>query len=79
MRDWGAAALVFACAAWGGSACAWAKPVSCGVVLMHGKWAMPQSPYLKPVVQKLQPICQVKTLEMPWSRRRLYDKLCTGH
>lgn len=53
---------------------AWADPVSCGVVLMHGKWGTPQSPYLKPVVQKLEPACQVKLLEMPWSRGRLYDK-----
>lgn len=55
-------------------ASAWAEPVSCGVVLMHGKWGTSQSPYLKPVVQKLTPICQVKSLEMPWSRARLYDK-----
>jgi pimeloyl-ACP methyl ester carboxylesterase len=48
--------------------------LSCGVVLMHGKWGMPQSPYLKPVVHKLEPACQVKLLEMPWSRQRLYDK-----
>jgi dienelactone hydrolase len=73
MRTW-AAALVFASAGLGGSASVWAEPLSCGVVLMHGKWGMPQSPYLKPVVQKLQPICQVKSLEMPWSRWRLYDK-----
>ena len=53
---------------------AWAEPVSCGVVLMHGKWGMPQSPNLKLVVQKLEPACQVKLLEMPWSRLRLYDK-----
>ena len=53
---------------------AMAEPLSCGVVLMHGKWGMPQSPYLKPVVQKLEPACQVKLLEMPWSRQRLYDK-----
>ena len=52
----------------------WAEPLSCGVVLLHGKWGMPQSPYLKPVVQKLEPICQIKLLEMPWSRLRLYDK-----
>jgi dienelactone hydrolase len=51
-----------------------AEPLSCGVVLMHGKWGMPQSPYLKPVVQKLESACQVKLLEMPWSRQRLYDK-----
>ena len=46
----------------------------CAVILMHGKWGMPQSPYLKPVVQKLEPACPVKLLEMPWSRMRLYDK-----
>ena len=51
-----------------------AESLSCGVVLMHGKWGMPQSPYLKPVVQKLESVCQVKLLEMPWSRFRLYDK-----
>ena len=55
-------------------ASALAEPLSCGVVLMHGKWGMPQSPYLKPVVQKLEPTCQVKMLEMPWSRLRLYNK-----
>jgi dienelactone hydrolase len=41
---------------------------------MHGKWGMPQSPYLKPVVDKLSPDCRVVLLEMPWSRKRLYDK-----
>lgn len=51
-----------------------AQPVSCGVVLMHGKWGMPQSPYLKPVVQKLEPHCTVKLIEMPWSRNRMYDR-----
>ncbi len=51
-----------------------AQPLSCAVVLLHGKWGMPQSPYLKPVVQKLAPHCQVRLLEMPWSRNRLYDR-----
>ncbi len=51
-----------------------AQPLTCGVVLLHGKWGTPQSPYLKPVVQKLEPHCQVKLLEMPWSRHRLYDR-----
>ncbi len=67
-------ALSLACAGLLACASAVAEPVSCGVVLMHGKWGMPQSPYLKPVVQKLEPICQIKLLEMPWSRWRLYDK-----
>lgn len=61
---------LWACA----GAMAWAEPVSCAVVLMHGKWGTAQTPYLKPVVQKLEPMCQVKSLEMPWSRGRLYDK-----
>jgi dienelactone hydrolase len=51
-----------------------AQPLPCAVVLMHGKWGMPQSPYLKPVVQKLEPHCHVRLLEMPWSRNRLYDR-----
>lgn len=51
-----------------------AQPLSCGVVLLHGKWGMPQSPYLQPVVHKLAPYCQVKLLEMPWSRNRLYER-----
>lgn len=51
-----------------------AEPLSCGVVLMHGKWGGAQTPYLQPVVQKLEPLCRVKSIEMPWSRGRLYDK-----
>ena len=51
-----------------------AQPTTCGVVLLHGKWGMPQSPYLKPVVQKIEPYCKVTLLEMPWSRVRLYDR-----
>jgi len=51
-----------------------AQPVPCGVVMLHGKWGMPQSPYLKPVVQKIEPHCKVTLLEMPWSRLRLYDR-----
>ena len=66
--------LFLACVGALASAAATAQPLSCGVVLMHGKWGMPQSPYLKPVVQKLTPHCQVKLLEMPWSRNRLYDR-----
>lgn len=58
---------------WGCSA-AWAQALPCGVVLLHGKWGTAQSPYLRPVVQKLGAHCQVQLLEMPWSRDRLYDK-----
>ena len=67
-------ALALVCAGFLACAPAVAQPLNCGVVLMHGKWGMPQSPYLKPVVQKLEPICQVTLLEMPWSRGRLYDQ-----
>ncbi|WP_416547797.1 alpha/beta hydrolase [Limnohabitans sp. DCL3] len=56
------------------SATAWAQAPTCAVVLMHGKWGTAQSPNLKPVVDKLAPICQVKMLDMPWSRHRLYDQ-----
>ena len=69
-----AAALAWLLAGFLACTPAMAEPLSCGVVLMHGKWGMPQSPYLKPVVQKLESACQVKLLEMPWSRQRLYDK-----
>ena len=69
-----AAALAWLLAGFLACTPATAEPLSCGVVLMHGKWGMPQSPYLKPVVQKLESACQVKLLEMPWSRFRLYDK-----
>ncbi len=51
-----------------------AQPLSCAVVLLHGKWGTAQSPYLKPVAQKIEPHCQVRLLEMPWSRHRLYDR-----
>jgi hypothetical protein len=77
MRRW---LLDLVTAGMGALACAAAaaQPLSCGVVLMHGKWGMPQSPYLKPLVQKLEPHCQIKLLEMPWSRQRLYDLPYTG-
>lgn len=63
-------ALAFVCSA--GSA--GAQTVSCGIVLMHGKWGMPQSPHLKTVADKLLPHCEVVLLEMPWSRQRMYDR-----
>ncbi|MCE2780968.1 alpha/beta hydrolase [Limnohabitans sp.] len=72
MRRWLLRLGLVAMGTWA-CAAAEAQPLSCGVVLMHGKWGMPQSPFLKPVVQKLEPHCQFKLLEMPWSRQRLYD------
>ena len=63
-----------ACVLFGVHATAASQPLTCAVLLLHGKWGMPQSPYLQPLVQKLEPHCQVKLLEMPWSRNRLYDR-----
>jgi predicted alpha/beta-hydrolase family hydrolase len=65
--------LVLGIGAWA-CALASAQPLSCAVVLLHGKWGTAQSPYLKPVAQKIEPHCQVRMLEMPWSRHRLYDQ-----
>lgn len=69
-----ASALACACILALAGPAAWAQPATCGVVLMHGKWGMPQSPFLKTVVQKLTPLCAVKLIEMPWSRNRMYDR-----
>ncbi len=41
------------------------------MVLMHGKWASPQSLYF--VAKRYEEGCAVKLLEMPWSGRRDYD------
>lgn len=46
-----------------------AKP--CAVVLMHGKWGDPQ--YMGHFGRRLEPYCTVKSIEMPWSKRRGYD------
>lgn len=67
-------AWLLLCMAVCSSAGAWAQAQTCAVILMHGKWGTAQSPYLKPVVAKLESFCQVKMLDMPWSRQRLYDK-----
>jgi pimeloyl-ACP methyl ester carboxylesterase len=68
------AAIALACIWVAACSSARAQAANCGVVLMHGKWGMPGSPYLKTVVQKLEPHCPVKLIEMPWSRNRLYDR-----
>lgn len=46
----------------------------CAVILMHGKWGGPKSPYLKVLADKIAAICKVELREMPWSRSRNYDQ-----
>ena len=46
----------------------------CVVVVMHGKWGGPKSPYLRVLAEKIQRICDVELREMPWSRNRNYDE-----
>ena len=45
---------------------------SCSLVLMHGKWGAPQG--LALFARKLETVCHVVLLEMPWSGRRAYDQ-----
>lgn len=44
---------------------------ACAVVVMHGKWSTPQ--YIGYFARKLAP-CEAKSIEMPWSQRRGYDR-----
>lgn len=46
----------------------------CVVVVMHGKWGGPKSPYLRVLAEKIQRVCDVELREMPWSRNRNYDE-----
>ena len=46
----------------------------CIVIVMHGKWGGPKSPYLKVLSDKIQRVCDVELREMPWSRNRNYDE-----
>ena len=48
-----------------------AQAKQCAVVLMHGKWGTPQ--FISFYGRRLAPICEVETIEMPWSRHRNYD------
>lgn len=50
---------------------AFAADKECAVVLLHGKWAHPQT--LLHFGRRLDG-CEAKSIEMPWSRRRNYDK-----
>jgi hypothetical protein len=47
---------------------------NCAVILMHGKWGLPSSPYLKILSEKIEKLCVVEKPEMPWSRNRNYDQ-----
>lgn len=49
---------------------------ACAVVVMHGKWGNPQ--YISFFGRKLEPYCAFKSIEMPWSQRRNYDKPYEG-
>lgn len=49
-----------------------AQDKACAVVVMHGKWGNPQ--YIAFFGRKLAPDCSFKSIEMPWSQRRDYDK-----
>ena len=50
----------------------------CVVILMHGKWGGPKSPYLRVLAEKIQRVCHVELREMPWSRNRNYDETYEG-
>ena len=57
-----------------GSLTTWvhAQDKNCALVLMHGKWGSPKS--LTSFANRIDSICDVKSLEMPWSGRRSYDQ-----
>lgn len=46
----------------------------CVVIMMHGKWGGPKSPFLKALHEKIEPVCKVEMRNMPWSRTRNYDQ-----
>lgn len=48
-----------------------AQDKACAIVLMHGKWGNTQ--YLRFFGRRMQPYCEVRLIEMPWSKRRNYD------
>jgi pimeloyl-ACP methyl ester carboxylesterase len=62
-------AALFSCAA---------AAADLGAIVMHGKWGTPEGP-VKPVADALaREGVLVASPEMPWSRRRLYDKSVEG-
>jgi pimeloyl-ACP methyl ester carboxylesterase len=66
--------LMLACAAlvglFPGQAIAGEK--ACAVVVLHGKWGNPQS--MGRFGGALEPACDYKAIELPWSRNRNYDQ-----
>lgn len=69
---WAAVLLCAVCASMATSnAHAQEGPQACAVVLMHGKWGNPH--YIGHFGRRLEPHCTVKSIEMPWSKRRGYD------
>jgi pimeloyl-ACP methyl ester carboxylesterase len=44
----------------------------CAMVLLHGKWGNPD--HLMHFGRRMQGACHAKTIEMPWSQRRIYDQ-----
>lgn len=65
----GSLCLIFTLSLWPLMGNAQAK--ECAVLLMHGKWGTPQ--FISFYGRRLVPICEVETVEMPWSRNRNYD------
>jgi pimeloyl-ACP methyl ester carboxylesterase len=45
---------------------------SCALILMHGKWHNPRE--FGFFGKKIEPTCDYKSIEMPWSGRRNYDQ-----
>jgi len=54
--------------------CTPAMAQECVLILMHGKWGGPKSPFLRVLAEKVQRVCEVELREMPWSRNRNYDE-----
>lgn len=51
---------------------AFAQEKSCAVVVLHGKWGNTQN--IGFFGQRLEPTCDYKAIELPWSQRRNYDE-----
>jgi pimeloyl-ACP methyl ester carboxylesterase len=50
----------------------YAEGKDCAMVLLHGKWG--NTKYIAFFGRKVEPVCDFKSLEMPWSERRAYDQ-----
>lgn len=49
-----------------------AQNKECAMVLIHGKWGNTQ--YISFFGRRMEPTCDYKAIEMPWSQRRNYDQ-----